>query len=345
MRFVLVALLLLLAHPAAAQPGTIAVDPLMHGAVDGVIRPGIIAFARRTSGMVSAMEALCAAPSAAAVDIARGRFREAALSYAAIEVIGVGPLLEDDRAARLLAWPDSEGAGLRRVRDILAEADETATDPALLGKSEPAVQGLSALEYVLYGSGADSMAGSEDSFRCRYGLALARNAEGIAQTLATGWYRPDGVAQRLLAPGPDGDVPGAEVLVTLLSHGLRAMRETRLRPLAAAAADPEAALFWRSGLTIAMLQANLHGLRDLFTISGLGRTAGPVREVQGDRIELEFRKMAQALAWVSQPSRVPGAEPDQALDELVATAQTLQALIDSERSAALAQSAPFARAE
>lgn len=350
MRLALALILALLTFPSLAQDAA-APDPVMQGAVDGVIRPGMIGFAREASGLASTMGLLCSAPSSAALDIAKGQFREAALAYGHIELLRLGPLMEDNRAERLLFWPDRRSTGLRQVQAILANADETATDPATLRDKSVALQGFGALEYVLFGTDAETLTAPEGNFRCRFGSAIAQSIGKVGQELATGWYRPDGIAQHLMLPNADNTdyrtpLEATEALVGLLSHGLEAVRDTRINPFIAKdgdAANPKLALFWRSGLTVAMLRANIHGLRDLFTVSGVALPVPKAQQGLAASIEFEFRNADRAINLVTLPLEQAVVDEKQAhaLDYLVIVTSSLQTMLGEQLSTALGLSVGF----
>ncbi|MGB3339560.1 MAG: imelysin family protein [Devosia sp.] len=347
MRLALAFVLALLSFSAFAQESATTPDPVMQSAVDGVIRPAVIGFAREASGLASTLELLCAAPSESALDIAEGQFRQTALAYGRIELLRLGPLMEENRAERLLFWPDRRGIALRQVQAVLADEDETATDPATLSDKSAALQGLVALEYVLFGSDAVVLAEPGGNFRCRFGLAIAQGIAGMGQELATGWYRPDGVAQHLMLPRSGNadyrtQLEALEALVGLLSHGLEAVRDTRINPFIAkdgSKPNPKLALFWRSGLTVEMLRANMHGLRDLFTVSGVGLKDPGL----ANSIEFEFSNADRALELVTLPLEEAVADVSQAhaLDYLVIVTGSLQAMIGEQLSAALGLSVGF----
>ena len=103
MRLVLIVLLLLLASPAMAQTAT---QQVLQAAVSQAIRPGMLVFKARASGLSIAMNALCTVPSEGTLAIVRGQFRQAALAYGRVEFLRIGPLMEDNRADRLLFWPE-----------------------------------------------------------------------------------------------------------------------------------------------------------------------------------------------------------------------------------------------
>jgi membrane protein implicated in regulation of membrane protease activity len=119
-------------------------------------------------------------------------------AYGKVDFLRIGPLMEDNRADRLLFWPDRRGIGLKQVQAILAEEDPAATDLAGLQAKSVAVQGLGALEFVLFGTGAESLTSIEGSFRCAYGQTIAGNIAGMAKEMVAGWYVPGGY-QRSMA--------------------------------------------------------------------------------------------------------------------------------------------------
>ena len=266
MRLLLALLVLVMAAPALAQE--VGPKAVLTKAVEEVIRPGFAELRNEAHGLADAMGALCAGPSAEAQALAQDRFARAAAAYGRVEFIRIGPLMEDNRSDRLLFWPDRKGIALRQVQAILADEDATATVLETLRGKSVAVQGLNALEFVLFGTGAEVLAGSEGGFRCSYGSAIAQNVAGIADELAAAWYAPGGIAAHLMAPDAAyadyrTETEALEALVGLISHGVEGLRDTRINPFIAQgerAAAPKQALFWRSGLTLEMAEANVAGL-------------------------------------------------------------------------------------
>jgi uncharacterized protein len=347
MRLLLVVVMLLGAWPALAQSLTPA--QVLTAAVNEVIRPGVAAFKTRASGLESAMGGLCAVPSERALAIARQQFGLAAQAYGRIEFVRIGPLMEDNRAERLLFWPDRRGTGLRQVQTILAEKDASARDVASLRDKSVAVQGFGALEYVLFGTDAERLAGPDGAFRCRYGQAIAANISAIADQVAMGWYRYDGVASHLTRPVPENtdyrsETEALEALVGLVAHGLESVRDTRINPFLAqgdTAPNVKQALFWRSGLTMAMIAANIEGMETLVSGSGLARAVGDGG--MDNSISFEFRNAHRAIGLVTLPleQAVSDDRQAQALDYLVIVTRSLHTLIGEQLSAELGLSVGF----
>lgn len=349
MRLVLIALLLFVAGPAMGQ--TVSPQQVLHAAVGQAIRPGMLEFKSRAGGLSIAMNALCSVPSDGTMAIVKGQFRQTVQAYGRIEFLRMGPLLEDNRVDRLLFWPDRRGIGLKQVQAILAEEDATATTLSTLRAKSVAAQGFGALEYVLFGTGAETLLGAEGAFRCAYGRAVAANIAQIAGEVATAWFTPDGVADHLMAPAPDNvdyrtETEALEALVGALAHGAEAVRDQRLLPFMARAgnpAQPKLAPFWRSGLTAALVRANLEGLRGLFVRSGVAALGEAGAGGIDQSIAIQFDRGFVALDLVVAPIEVAVTDPAQvqALNDVVSVTQMLQVLIGDQLAVALDLSVGF----
>lgn len=349
MRFVFAVLLMLAAGPAFSQAPT--PTRVLDAAVNTVIRPGMAALKHRASGLESAMGALCAVPSDATLAVAIQQFGLAATAYGQVEFIRIGPLMQDNRTDRLLFWPDRKGIALRQVQAILAEQDASAADITTLYGKSVAVQGFGALEFVLFGTGAETLAGAEGAFRCRYGEAIAHNISNLADQLAKDWYSFDGVAEHLIRPRPENadyrsETEAMEALVGLVSHGIEGLRDTRINPFIAQgdkAAQPKQALFWRSGLTMAMVKANVEGMEKLVAVSGMARAVGDEQAGLDNSIAFEFSNAQRAIELVTLPVEQAVLDSKQvaALNYLVIVTQSLQSQIGEQLSTALGLSVGF----
>lgn len=246
-------------------------------AVDGFIRPGYRDFHAAAGALAGEMDALCTAPSPIALTEAKAAFAEAARSWARVEIVRTGPAIEDNRFERILFYPDRKSTGLKQVQALLAKPDDSTTAPGGLSGKSVAMQGFGALEFVLAGTGSDLLATETDSFRCRYGQAVARNIEQIAGELVDLWETPDGVQQAWKAPGPDNPLFRNEqeamtALLGILVHGAEMVRDQRIETFYKGEDSqtfPRQALFWRSGNTWTMVEGNLEGLGQLMHVSDM----------------------------------------------------------------------------
>ncbi|TPK69965.1 peptidase M75, Imelysin [Mesorhizobium sp. B2-4-15] len=275
--------------PASAA---VKASDIIQRAIEGFVRPAYAGLHEHTQSLAKAMHKLCEAPSQGKLDAARAEFSATVYAWSSAEIIGFGPIKENNRLERMLYWPDRKSIGLKQVQAALSDKDATATDPAQLAGKSVAMQGLGALEFVLYGDGADALAGKDDPYRCAYGAAVAGNVETIAGEVSEAWNKPDGFAALWANPGPqnalyrDGNEAVTE-LVGVLVKELEMVRDVRLKGFLGGKPDadkPKQAIYWRSQNTANSLAGNLAGIDALFRVSKLG-----------DALPADARWMAESI--------------------------------------------------
>lgn len=351
MRLLLAVVLALLAMPAAAQEQKLTAEEVVSLAITEAIRPGFAQYAEETASLQLNVADLCSTPSEATLDTARNQFKSAVTAWSRVELYRLGPLMAENRSERILFWPDRKGIALRQVQGVLADADVDATDPAKLAGKSVAMQGLGALEFLLFGTGAEQLTSAQGDFRCRYALAIATLQADTAAQLSTEWNDPEGISKRLLAPAEsDPDYRSfrevAEALTGLLAHGTEAIRDQRLLPFLGrdgAAPKPKSALFWRSGMTVPSINANFEGLRALLEKSRIAEATTAENLWVGNSATFEFGNAERAGKLVTQPVEQALADPKQkkALDYLVIVTQSLDTILGENLAAALGLSVGF----
>lgn len=343
-------LLPLVCAPASADDAVFM--EIVRRAVDHHIRPGFEKLAQQTELAGLDMETLCTDPSPDALTAARGRFGSLVAAWSRVEFIRFGPLMDDNRSDRILFWPDRRGIGLRQVQKIIGTKDESAAEAASLYGKSVAVQGLGALEFVLFGTGSDRLGEPDgDPFRCRYGAAIAGNLAAIAESLTAEWTDENGFASTLLSPGdanPDYHDAGEAVgeIVNVLVHGFEAIRDIRLAPVLGetpADAEPKRALYRRSGLTMAALEANFQGLQHLFEVSGIVDAVPDEQKWIGGSMLLEFENAQRMFTAIGMPIGDAVHDTDQRgkLTYLVILTRSLQKLVSDHLAAAMGLSVGF----
>lgn len=287
---------------ATEPPGATA---MVQGVIRGYVAPAYANLAAKTGELDEAVGGLCAEPSGARLATARGAFAGTVDAWSRIELVRFGPVTEENRLERILYWPDRRSIGLKQVQAILAGEDAGASDPtSLVGKSV-AVQGLGALEFVLFGNGADELANSA-GFRCAYASAISANVRTIAAAVASDWQAGEGAAGLWSSPGPGNPLyrNGAEALGELMDvmvHGLELVRDVRINGfLGKDVADdkPKQALFWRSDLTIASLRGNLASIARLLEAADLAAHLPDDRRWIERSARFELANAGRALAGI-----------------------------------------------
>ena len=229
--------------------------------------------------------------SATPVEVQRA-FRGTALALARIEMIRFGPASRDSRLQRIALWPDPRGVVRRQTQRILAEGDRALWNREAIGAQSAAVQGLPALELLLYP--APDAAGSESAteHRCRLAYAIAGNVAGLVGQIATEWTEAEGWRAAMLAPSPAATAPyhttqeAAAELVRALLTGLQIVREQEIMPWlkAVEASRRSAGLpFERSGLSKDYLLSGIDALRQLKLLLGLDEVAARLAVHEPDK--------------------------------------------------------------
>ena len=271
MKHFLAATLIVLSAGSAAAMNRDAVPGVLEQAVDGFIRPGYQNFATATGALSGAMDAFCAAPDNATYAAATAAFDEAVSAWSTIEIVRTGPVLEDHRFERILYYPDRKSIGLKQVQAAIAGEDETATDPDYLPQKSVAMQGLLALEFVLFGTRYETMLDAPETYRCRYGEAIATSMNTVAGELTAAWEAEGGVADAWKHPGPENPLFRTEdealtALLGILVHGAETVRDQRIEYFYRGEEGPNfatRAIYWRSQNTWPSVLANLEALQTL----------------------------------------------------------------------------------
>jgi predicted lipoprotein len=219
-----------------------------------VIRPGYAALASTTGALKDKMGALCKQPSVDALGQAKSAFVGAVDAWSKVEVLRFGPITQDRRYERLFYWPDPKGISLRKVQDALSKHENSVTLPDELAAKSVALQGLPALEYLLYGEGAEALAksnrvvdgleplpnvDSEGAFRCSFALSVATNVSRIARNVVEGWREGSAYEKAFLGPAPNNRLFHTPEEVThdlfkSFASGIELVRDEKLgKPLGA----------------------------------------------------------------------------------------------------------------
>ena len=291
-----------------------AVPGVLERAVDDFIRPGYRDLHEAAADTERQMSSLCLAPTEDGLQTARGAFDSLVEAWSHIEIVRVGPAIENYRFERFLYYPDRKSIGLKQVQALLAKPDESATDAKSLAGKSVAMQGLGALEFVLFGTGSETLSRTPHNFRCRYGAAIAGNLENVSAELTTEWEKPDGVQQAWKHPGPENPIyRSAEEAVTgllgILVHSVEATKDQRLQAFYSGPDErtrPKSAIYWRSDNTFPSISGNVRAVQDLWKTAKMA-----------DLLDDEFRSVAGSAEFVMTSVLRVADDVNQPVDELV----------------------------
>ncbi|HWJ62598.1 MAG TPA: imelysin family protein [Acidimicrobiales bacterium] len=188
----------------AAEPVPVDVGEVLQGLAEDVIVPSYEALGTSLATLATDTQALCDAPSEAALTAAQEAWTEAVAAYQRTRPAGVGPALDD----RLMS--DLGFAARQTVIDDLLESGDPVDHDAVADEGS-AARGLYAVEIALFGEGSDTLTSAEGARRCEYVASVAAVAQEAAQPVIEQWTDGDAVDQ--FVAGLDG---GPESSVALL---------------------------------------------------------------------------------------------------------------------------------
>lgn len=267
------------ALPVWAEPPAIDYAALNTHVLETHLRPRYQAVAAAAGELVPAVVALCKAPDAGRLEAARATFHAVSDAWQAIEHIRTGPAAGLNAHARIHFWPDERDRVGKHLRGLLSSDDASRLEAPNFGRGSVAVQGLPALERLLFGDKALEAlkAAGAPVTPCKVAHAIAVNVDGIARDLDKAW------AGNPLAAG-DAKKATAD-LFTNLAGGLGAVADMKIgAPLGGKTGRiwPKKAEQWRSQRSLRNIGINLRALRDLYVAMADG--AGPrFKDTAGDR--------------------------------------------------------------
>ena len=275
------------------------------------IRPGYAQLAQSTEALKQSVAALCGKPSPAALKDTQDAFAATVEAWSVVEPIRFGPVAQEHRFERIFYWPDTKGLGTRQIREVLAKQDKSvAEQTGLVGKSV-ALQGLPALEYLLYGDGAATLekGDAEGTFRCSFAEAVAGNLAGIAKEIVDGWQDGAPYTKSYLEPGPANAAYHTAKEVTLelfktFTAGIEWVRDQKFAKTLGPKleqARPQLAPFWRSGQSFANMAGNLAGVRDLFAKGGFAKVVHQESVGVEDSVVFDLDHAIEVLRGINKP--------------------------------------------
>jgi uncharacterized protein len=308
-------------------------------AVETVIVPEFAEVDAAAADLSADLTALCAAPTAEIFATVGDAFERIVIAWAHVMSLPIEPLLVNDRRDRFFFWPDPRGVTLRQIQPVIADRDESVTDAANLAGKSVALQGLGALDYVLYGTGAESiLAADEDGvFRCRYAMAIGQSLADIAAELADEIGPSGSFTELMLHPGPDNPLyptlDSAVIDLIIAAEDIVEMaRGSFLLPVLGQTIDlarPRIAPLWRSGLSTVFLTAMIDGSHALLFDADAAAMLSADTQWIVDSMAWEFMSIAEATPPADASIELAATDDDfrQLLFRIVAYTDNLKSLI------------------
>ncbi|OUR79708.1 hypothetical protein A9Q83_04785, partial [Alphaproteobacteria bacterium 46_93_T64] len=210
--------------------------------------------------VVLSVEYLCKQSNSNALNNAQDAFKALVQSWSHAEVIRFGPVRDQNRFEKIFFWPDPRSRGLKQVQKKLHFLEKNSTFEKLnFDGMSVAIQGLPALEFLLFGEGSEVLISKKSSLaRCQYALGISKNLTALSKDILADWISADGFIKSLQNTGENNPVfrnkaeviqnilkSASEILQLAISSKLQSsLQKSMLK------AKPKRAPFWRSNLVI-----------------------------------------------------------------------------------------------
>lgn len=151
--------------------------------VDGYVIPRYAALALATARLAEEADTFCRTPDAESLEKARDGFHGVMDAWQAVGHLSFGPVELYMRRYRFELWPDKHNTAAKQLRTLLAAENREILTEGAFARASVAIQGLPALESLLFEEGVDASAfgsGRESSYRCELMQAIAGNLAAMA---------------------------------------------------------------------------------------------------------------------------------------------------------------------
>jgi len=286
--------------------------------------PFLAQFESAAEGLVAAAQGLKAKPGAGSLAAVIKGFNDVSDAWMAVQVLRFGPMTQNQRLDRIAYWPERSNTTEKQMSAFIAANDGSKLAPEAFAKASVALQGLSALERLLFDSehGADGQPSSdkalaqltapEPAAAYRIGLigAIAVNLRQIAKEGGADWHA-------LSAKLAKGDEAGFAVSPQEATNQIYAGLVTIAQALGSQklglalgkgpdSAKPHQAEQWRAGRSLRNIERNLAALKQGLMGDPAGSAIALVTDAAAapalkQKIEASFAECQQAIAAVTQP--------------------------------------------
>ncbi|MAX94334.1 MAG: hypothetical protein CL559_00620 [Alphaproteobacteria bacterium] len=156
---------------------------------DDMVAEHIMPLAEATAVEAAGLDAVAGQYCAGDTDMAalQEQFYAVQDKLTRMQLLGFGPAELFNRKFRLNFWPDDRNAVNRQLRSLRNNADKIEAADFDITKQSVAVQGLPALERLLFEDGP-ALPGTTD---CTLTMAITANMAGVAEAIAADWQRVD----------------------------------------------------------------------------------------------------------------------------------------------------------
>jgi uncharacterized protein len=334
----------------ATAPRSFDHEGLARQAMELHIRPLYADLVSAADRLRRTLEGACQHRDGEALGGVKTAYRDLLVAWSRTEHLRFGPVVDANRFERVMYWPDRQRIGERQVAQLLSKADPAAIAVGELAKKSVALQGVGALEIVLYGKDGGGLLDDTASakFACTYATVIAGNISQIAGDMVAEWADGGRFAGLWLKPGEQNPVyrTSTDTTIELLKAfraGIYNPRDLKLLPalglkriavrgqLAPKSRPP----FELSGLGLAAMIANTEGALHLYVSGGLAERLAAIEPAAAALLRSNLERAIRDMREV-EPAGLAAFSEQALMDKLALVRDPLAAVL-SDGASALAE--------
>jgi len=211
----------------------------------------------------------------------QNQWRATMSAWAGVQPIGFGPLDDGNLRWKLQFWPDRKDLARKKIEALIASDDELTA--ARVASASVSVQGLAALEYLLFDTSGGALDGYQNgeqaSRRCLLLQAVAERVQQVTRRLLNEWsgeINKPGYADTYSQPGADNPLyqnnnAAIAALLDTLVVGSEVVKRNKLGiPVGkdVGHAKPYRLEAWRSQHSLTLMRASVTTLEQLYRGNG-----------------------------------------------------------------------------
>lgn len=293
----------------------------LSAATNQLILPWHEQFASASLALYDQLERFCQNPSnAGELEAARESWQAAMLAWQQAKIINFGPIADGNLAWQIQFWPDSHNRIGRKVLSLLAGEEPINKDT--IAKGVVLVQGLSALEFVLFDPQQANAENFNNPRTCDFLLAASDHSKAVSQQLLQRW-RSDGgnFTGTFLSAGPNNPSFGSpsEALGALLSAVITSLENIKNKKIAEPfGGEPQTNTLnryklelWRSQYSLPAIHTETAAVQELLETAIVPVLEASQHEATAEQVSAQLAQLRELSATAKAPLFEQLKDPEQ----------------------------------
>lgn len=262
--------------------------------VDKFAVPRFEVLLKTSKQLVDSTDSFCGTVSDENLSSFKLEFHKVMDAWQQAQILRSGPEELLMRSFRVEMWPDRSNTGAKQILKLLKAKDLDALKPDVFSRSSTAVQGLSAIERLVFAKGvkaSDFEEGGKGNYRCQLLQAMSKNVNSISTDLLKEWETSYKETVTTLSEENDVFESHKEVASIFLKEAttqLQAVYDQKFkRPFDKKRFRLKRSESWRSGRSLRNIQLNLESAQELYQ---LGFSTHLKDAALKKKLEEEFRQ-------------------------------------------------------